>query len=107
MHHNKPSCAAPIESMEDGDVRDHERLNLVESGQRALLKMTQTQPGKIRECQSVHQQETFLKGKIPDAKLCPSDPISLQHYCHGARLSCVKQRRIINENENFNPDKTT
>lgn len=38
MHHNKASSATLIESMEDGDVRDHELLNPTESGQRALLR---------------------------------------------------------------------
>jgi hypothetical protein len=36
MHHNQPSSALLIESMEDGDVRDHELLDLMAPGQRAL-----------------------------------------------------------------------
>lgn len=71
MHHNKPSSAALIESMEDGDVRDHELLNLMESGQRALLRYKDdAKPAwkDKRVCQSVHQQETFLQRKKPDAK---------------------------------------
>jgi hypothetical protein len=42
MHHNKPSSAVLIKSMEDGDVRDHELLDLmsVVSGLFFNLKMT-------------------------------------------------------------------
>jgi hypothetical protein len=86
MHHNKPSSAALIESMEDGDVRDHELLNLMESGQRALLRHKADVKPAWKDksvCQSVHQQETFLQRKKQTQNLCPSDCISLQHCRHG------------------------